>query len=49
MEHRDLLTERIITCYYRVHIGLGPAFVVENKIIVEVKIVTGNIPDVFKY
>ena len=49
MEHRDPLTERIMTCCYRVHTGLGPGFVVENKIIVEVKAVTGNIPDVFKY
>ena len=49
MEHRDPLTERIITCCYRVYTGLGSGFVVENKIIVEVKAVTGNIPDVFKY
>jgi len=49
MEHKDPLTERIIFCCYRVRTGLGPGFVVENKIIVEVKAVTGNIPDVFKY
>ncbi len=91
MKNKDLLTERIIACCYKIHSELGPGFnekiyhaalkvafdkeelkheteksfevyynskkvgkfivdlIVENKIIVEIKSVTGNIPDVFKY
>ena len=91
MEDRDPLTERIISCCYKVHSELGPGFnekiyhtglklafiqeglkyetekrfevyyqskrvgnlivdlIVEDKVIVEVKAITGNIPDVFKY
>jgi GxxExxY protein len=91
MKNKDLLTERIIACCYKIHSELGPGFnekiyhaalkvafdkeelkheteknfevyynskkvgkfivdlIVENKIIVELKSVTGNIPDVFKY
>ncbi|MEE8185151.1 MAG: GxxExxY protein, partial [Thermodesulfobacteriota bacterium] len=91
MKNKDLLTERIIACCYKIHSELGPGFnekiyhaalkvafdkeelkheteksfevyynskkvgkfivdlIVENKIIIELKSVTGNIPDVFKY
>lgn len=91
MENRDPLTEKIISCCYKVHSELGPGFnekiyhnalktifenegleyetekrfdvyyrnkwignliidlIIEEKVIVEVKAVAGNIPDIFKY
>lgn len=91
MENRDPLTERIISCCYKVHSELGPGFnekiyhnalkmifenegleyetekrfdvyyrnkrignliidlIIEDKVIIEVKAVAGNIPDIFKY
>ena len=91
MEDKDLLTEQIINCCYKVHNELGPGFkekiyhntlilflkeegleyetekrfelnvkgervgsfkldlIIEDKIIVELKAVTGYIPEVFKY
>jgi len=50
MENEDPLTEQIISCCYKVHSELGAGFlVVEDKVIVEIKAITGNIPDVFKY
>ncbi|OGS45283.1 MAG: hypothetical protein A2539_08650 [Elusimicrobia bacterium RIFOXYD2_FULL_34_15] len=91
MENKDPLTERIISCCFKVHTELGAGFneniyhnalklmftqehikydtekrydvsyhgkrignlivdlVVEDKVIVEIKAITGNIPEVFKY
>lgn len=91
MENKDPLTEKIISCCFKVHSELGPGFsekvyhralmislekvglkyeteskfeinfqnknvgslkldlLVEDKVIVEVKALAGNIPDVFKY
>lgn len=91
MEDKDLLTEKIINCCFKVHNELGPGFkeriyhnalklfldeeglkyetekafevnvkgervgsfkldlVIEDKVIVELKAVTGYIPEVFKY
>ena len=91
MEDKDLLTEQIINCCYKVHNELGPGFkeriyhntlmlflkeegleyetekrfelnvkgervgsfkldlIIEDKVIVELKAVTGYIPEVFKY
>jgi len=90
IKDRDLLTERIIACAYKVHSQLGPGFnesvyhnalkialeedgfkfqteksinvsfqdkhvgrlrldlVVEDKVIIEIKALTGNIPAVFE-
>jgi len=91
MEKKDLLTERIIACCFKIHNELGPGFaeriyhrslrialeeeglkyetekefkvlfkgkkvgslrldlVVEDKVIIEVKALASNIPEVFKY
>mgnify|MGYP001071091135 FL=1 len=91
MEDKDLLTEKIINCCYKVHNELGSGFkeriyhnalklfldeeglkyetekafevnvkgkrvgslkldlIIEDKVIVELKAVTGYIPEVFKY
>lgn len=91
MEKKDMLTERIIACCFKVHSELGVGFyekvyhkalklslekanleyqteevfpiffqekkisslrldlIVEGKVIVEVKALIGNIPDIFKY
>jgi len=91
MEGKDLLTEKIINCCFKVHNELGPGFkeriyhnalklfldeeglkyetekafevtvkgervgsfkldlIIEDKVIVELKAVTGYIPEVFKY
>ena len=91
MEDKDLLTEQIINCCYKVHNELGPGFkekiyhntlilyfkeegleyetekrfelnvkgervgsfkldlIIEDKVIVELKAVTGHITEVFKY
>ena len=91
MEDKDLLTEKIINCCFKVHNELGPGFkeriyhnalklfldeeglkyetekafevnvkgervgsfkldlIIEDKVIVELKAVTGYIPEVFKY
>ena len=90
MQDKDILTEKIIGCYYKVHNELGPGFnekvyhnalkhafkeeplkyqteksfsvsfqgnstgnfkadlVVENKVIVELKALAGNIPKIFE-
>ncbi len=90
IKERDLLTERIIACAYKVHTELGPGFnekiyhnalelalkqetltyqteenynvsyqgkdvgrfkldlIVESKVIIELKALTGNIPTVFE-
>jgi len=91
MEDKDILTEKVINCCYKVHNELGPGFkekiyhntlilflkeeglkyetekkfglnvkgervgsfkldlIIEDKVIVELKAITGFIPEVFKY
>jgi len=91
MEEKDALTEKIISCCFKVHSELGPGFnekiyhnalglaleetglkyetekefsvlfdgkkvgafrldlIVQNKVIVEIKAVMGNMPEVFRY
>ncbi|MDD5454965.1 MAG: GxxExxY protein [Candidatus Ratteibacteria bacterium] len=91
MENKDILTEKIIACCFKIHSELGPGFnekiyhnalkialqeknlkyqtekqfsvsfqdekvgslkldlIVENKVVVEVKALTGHIPEVFKH
>lgn len=91
MENKDILTEKIIACCFKVHSELGPGFnekiyhkalkvalqekgleyqtekqfgvsfqnkkvgslkldlIVENKVVIELKALTGHIPEVFKH